>query len=433
MWLDSGASGGEFGRYDILVADPSQILVTRGNETIITSASGSVSSDSDPFELLRDALNLESALECEPGVPFAGGAVGYFGYDLARRIEALPDLADDDIGMPVMAIGIYEWAVVFDHHEERCWLVSHGRCSQTRDNWSQLLELFGALHSVANGEFRASSAITSNMDADAYEQAFQRIQHYLVEGDCYQVNFAQRFSVEVSGDPWQGYLQLRQQNPAPFSAYLNTPFGQILCTSPERFLRLEGKKVQTRPIKGTRPRSRDEKTDLALKKELLKSEKDRAENLMIVDLLRNDLGKNCCTGSVRVPQLFAVETFATVHHLVSVIEGELCEESNALKLLRDCFPGGSITGAPKLRAMQIIEELEPCRRGIYCGSIGYIGYDANMDTNIVIRTALHRDGRLYYSAGGGIVKDSECAAEYQETFDKAASFFNCFQIGKVQD
>ncbi len=427
MWLDSGGSGGELGRYDIFVADPYLTLVTRGKETLITSFAEITYSDDDPFALLREELKADPQLESDPEIPFAGGAVGYFGYDLARRIEMLPQIAKDDISMPEMVIGLYDWAVVFDHHKQRCWLVSHGRGSETHDNWSQLIRRFSEPHTVPNGEFRATSTIDSNMDEEGYAKAFQRIQHYLVEGDCYQVNLAQRFSVAVSGDPWQGYLQLRQHNPAPFSAYLNMPFGQILCTSPERFLKLEGRRVETRPIKGTRPRSQDARIDEALTEELLHSDKDRAENLMIVDLLRNDLGKSCCTGSVRVPKLFALESYATVHHLVSVIEGELCEDSDVLKLLRDCFPGGSITGAPKLRAMEIIEELEPCRRGIYCGSIGYIGYDGNMDSNIVIRTALHREGRLYYSAGGGIVRDSECNAEYQETFDKAAGFFNAFR------
>ncbi len=429
MWLDSGAgSKGELGRYDILVAEPWLTLVTRNGETLLNSADGEVTSGEDPFALLREALKPKPQLEHDPEIPFAGGAAGYFGYDLARSIESLPEKALDDIGMPEMAIGLYDWAVVIDHHEQRCWLVSHGRQSETHENWPRLVKRFSEPHTVTNGEFRATSTIDSNMDEKGYAKAFQRIQHYLVEGDCYQVNFAQRFTVKVTGDPWQGYLQLREKNPAPFSAYLNTPFAQILCTSPERFLKLEGKRVETRPIKGTRPRSNDEQTDKRLMEELRHSDKDRAENLMIVDLLRNDLGKNCCTGSVRVPKLFAIESYATVHHLVSVIEGELCEDSDALKLLRDCFPGGSITGAPKLRAMQIIEELEPCRRGIYCGSIGYIGYDGNMDSNIVIRTAMHKEGKLYYSAGGGIVRDSDCGAEYQETFDKAKAFFDCFRF-----
>ena len=427
MWLDSCGGREEFGRYDILVAEPHTTLVTSGDTTHISTRKGARNSSDDPFALLRECLQPDSTLEHDPEIPFSGGAVGYFAYDLARRIEDLPELAVDDLGMPEMSIGIYDWAVVFDHKKKRCWLVSHGRDEETGPRWQELVQRFSEPTRFASGTLRASSAIVSNMTEAAYAHSFARIQHYLLEGDCYQVNFAQRFSAEVHGDPWLGYLQLRARNPAPFSAYLNTPFGQILSTSPERFLKLEGRRVETRPIKGTRPRSADPVSDQALREELRRSDKDRAENLMIVDLLRNDLGKNCRTGTVGVPTLFGVESYATVHHLVSVIEGELREGSDAITLLRDCFPGGSITGAPKLRAMQIIEELEPCRRGIYCGSIGYIGYDGNMDSNIVIRTALHREGRLYYSAGGGIVRDSECEAEYQETFDKAAAFIDAFQ------
>jgi len=377
--------------------------------------------------LLRHALGAQTAIRCDDELPFAGGAVGYFAYDLARRIEPLPQQAEADIAMPEMAVGLYDWALLCDHQKQKCWLVSHGRLEATRTRWSELVAQFAhPLASLQGDGLRSKGAIAANMDATAYGRAFARIQHYLQEGDCYQVNFAQRFTVEVGGDPFQGYLALRRHNPAPFAAYLNTPYGQILSTSPERFLRLCGGQVETRPIKGTRPRSADAKTDHALQQALQQSEKDRAENLMIVDLLRNDLGKNCRSGTVRVPKLFAIESYATVHHLISVIEGELRADSDALKLLRDSFPGGSITGAPKLRAMAIIEELEPCRRGVYCGSIGYIGYDGNMDSNIVIRTAVHRDGRLYYSAGGGIVHDSSCAEEYQESFDKAAAFFRCF-------
>jgi para-aminobenzoate synthetase component 1 len=264
------------------------------------------------------------------------------------------------------------------------------------------------------------------MSRERYAQAFASIQHYLEEGDCYQVNLAQRFCIETSGSPWQGYLALRRNSAGPFSAYLNTPDAQVLCTSPERFLRVDGESVETRPIKGTRRRDENAAKDRALHDELADSAKDRAENLMIVDLLRNDLGKSCRVGTVRVPELFRVESYATVHHLVSSVTGVLAEGRDGLSLLRDCFPGGSITGAPKLRAMEIIEELEPHRRGIYCGSIGYIGFDGRMDTNIVIRTAIHRNGRLYYSAGGGIVRDSACDEEYQETYDKAAAFLNCF-------
>lgn len=331
-----------------------------------------------------------------------------------------------------MVIGIYDWALICDHLQQRCHLVSQEHCQSTREQWPQLVALFEQAvvpHEYAEtDEYTATGEISANMDYAAYSRGFEKIKHYLREGDCYQVNFAQRFSVNVSGEPWNGYLSLRHNNPAPFSAYLNTPFGQILSSSPERFLRLEQGMVETRPIKGTRPRGSNGAEDQVMIEQLKKSSKDKAENLMIVDLLRNDLGKCCRPGSIHVSKLFSVEHYATVHHLVSVVEGELKEGEDGVSLLRHCFPGGSITGAPKLRAMEIIEELEPQRRGIYCGSIGYIGYDGNMDSNIAIRTAVHRDNRLYFSAGGGIVMDSVCAEEYQETYDKAAGLLKLFKL-----
>jgi para-aminobenzoate synthetase component 1 len=256
-----------------------------------------------------------------------------------------------------------------------------------------------------------------------YEQAFERIRRYIVDGDCYQVNLAQRFEAQACGDPWRGYLALRHLSPAPHGAYLNLPFAQVMSVSPERFLQVRNREVETRPIKGTRPRAVDPRLDAERAQALAASAKDRAENVMIVDLLRNDLAKNCRLGSVHVPRLFAVESFAGVHHLVSTVRGELAQGRDALDLLRGCFPGGSITGAPKVRAMQIIEELERYRRGIYCGCIGYLGDDGAMDTSIAIRTLVHRAGTVRYWAGGGIVADSVAAEEYQETLDKAGCFF----------
>jgi para-aminobenzoate synthetase component 1 len=241
------------------------------------------------------------------------------------------------------------------------------------------------------------------------------------------VNLAQRFEVQTQGDPWTAYQALRIANPAPYAAYLHLPFTTVLSASPERFLRVCGRQVETRPIKGTRARAGHPRLDAERIDTLRASSKDRAENVMIVDLLRNDLAKSCRTGSVKVPRLFDVESFATVHHLVSTITGELAPDKDAIDLLRGCFPGGSITGAPKLRAMQIIEELEPFRRGVYCGAIGYIGYDGSMDTNIAIRTMTIANGRARFWAGGGIVADSVAAEEYQETLDKAAAFLKLVQ------
>lgn len=428
VWLDSGRGDSRFSRYDIIVADPCCTFVTRGAETVVTDAQGKVtSSNCDPFELLRSSM-LKKAGGAVDGLPFSGGAVGYFAYDLARRFEVLPSVAVDDLGMPEMVVGIYEWALVCDREARRSWLVSSCYDDADSAKWKRLVEMFtrAADVPVQHSGMRACSPLQSNISQQQYTNAFTRIQHYLEAGDCYQVNFAQRFMLDVSGQAWSGYRQLRERSAGPFSAYLNTPFGQVMCTSPERFLQLRQGQVETRPIKGTRRRDPDPVSDRKLRESLLGSEKDRAENLMIVDLLRNDLGKSCKTGTVRVPELFSIESYTTVHHLVSSVTCHLADNSDALQLLHDCFPGGSITGAPKLRAMAIIDELEPHRRGLYCGSIGYIGFDGNMDTNIVIRTAIHIDGKLYYSAGGGIVRDSSCEAEYQESFDKAAAFISCF-------
>jgi para-aminobenzoate synthetase component 1 len=259
---------------------------------------------------------------------------------------------------------------------------------------------------------------------DAYAAAFTRALDYIDAGDCYQINLAQRFSAPVSGDPWLAYQALRIVNPAPHAAYLNTPYGQILSASPERFLKVEQDAVETRPIKGTRARAGHPRLDAEVMRELQASEKDRAENVMIVDLLRNDLSKNCALGSVKVSKLFEIESFATVHHLVSTVTGRLRHDRDTLDLLRGCFPGGSITGAPKLRAMQIIEELETQRRGVYCGAIGYVGRNGNMDTSIAIRTLVCSNGKVHFAAGGGIVADSRLEDEYQETFDKAAATLN---------
>ncbi len=271
-----------------------------------------------------------------------------------------------------MAVGIYDWAVVVDHLDKRSWLVAQGRCVDTHARWRELVARFSAPPvERARVPFRITAPLASSLTRDAYAAAFTRVLEYIRAGDCYQINLAQRFAAPATGDPWLAYQALRVINPAPYAAYLNTPHGQVLSASPERFLRLARRQVETKPIKGTRARAGHPRVDAELAAALKASEKDRAENVMIVDLLRNDLSKNCEPGSVRVPKLFEVESFATVHHLVSTVTGTLRQGRDALDLLRGSFPGGSITGAPKLRAMQIIEELEPHRRGVYCGAIGY--------------------------------------------------------------
>lgn len=421
VWLDSGRPFSDQGRFDILTADPVATLVTRGAESTWYAGDSTGRSHADPLDLLGELLGPKR--ETVPGLPFVGGAIGYFGYDLARRFVPLPNLALDAERLPELAVGVYDWALILDHVARRACLV--GWDARRLDTWAARLS--APVARAAREPFRTLGPVESNLTHACYLQALARIRDYLIAGDGYQVNLAQRFAAPATGDAWTAYQRLRALNAAPFSAYLSTPDVQILCSSPERFLQVRDGWVETRPIKGTRPRSLDPAEDARLAESLRLSAKDRAENVMIVDLLRNDLGRVCATGSVRVPALFEIETFARVHHLVSTVKGRLAAGRTALDLLRAAFPGGSITGAPKRRAMEIIEELEPNRRGVYCGAIGYLGFDGAMDTNIVIRTLVQADGIARFWAGGGIVIDSDPESEYRETYHKAAPLLDLLQ------
>jgi para-aminobenzoate synthetase component 1 len=421
IFLDSGRPDSDHGRYDIITTDPVATIITRNGVTSVSTSTGVAEFTNNPLDLIRSTLG-------EPQdstvLPFIGGAIGYAAYGLANYLPCLPSISHDETDMPEMCFGIYDWAFVSDHKKQKSYLIRNSRCEMDQEHWDQLIELFSHVQTNLKEEpFRITGSIQSNLTIQQYAAAFEQIQKYIYDGDCYQVNFAQRFGVECQGDPWSAYKKLRSINPSPFSAYINTPYGQVLSSSPERFLQVKGSQVETKPIKGTRPRSDDSAVDNKLSQELSNSEKDRAENLMIVDLLRNDLGKSCIPGSIDAPDLFKVESFPKVHHLVSRVTGKLSGEHDALSLLSGCFPGGSITGAPKYRAMEIIEELEPDPRGIYCGTVGYIGYDGSMDTNIAIRTMVHKDGQMQFAAGGGIVSDSDMASEYQETLDKVSAMF----------
>jgi para-aminobenzoate synthetase component I len=418
VFLDSGRPRCDQGRYDILSADPRTVLITRGQQTEIRRSGEIQLSPDDPFRLVQEALG--PRLQGPDGIPFSGGAIGCFGYDLGRRLERLPDVAPDLVGLPEMMVGIYDWALVVDHLERRSWLVGTD-AQRMHDTTESLKSRLSQMEKKEGGPaFRVLGEAESDMDQGRYLDSIRRIKHYIREGDCYQVNLARCFGVPAEGDTWQAYRLLRQLNAAPYGAYLNTPYCRVMSSSPERFLQVRNGVVETRPIKGTCPRGREPAEDRLFADKLANSPKDRAENLMIVDLLRNDLGKVCAVGSVNVPEMFKVEHFARVHHLVSTVRGSLAEGETAASLLRACFPGGSITGAPKLRAMEIIEELETQRRGLYCGAIGYLGFDGNMDTNIAIRTLVHADDRIRCWAGGGIVADSDPDAEYREIQDKAA-------------
>lgn len=414
-WLDSGRPQSAYGRYDIISAAPNKLLTCAGAITVIAGSDGSrYESTENPFLLLQQHLPEPATSLGE--VPFCGGALGYFGYDLGRRLEKLPTLAVQDIELPDLCIGIYPWAIVQDHEQQLSWLVA----ADPQADLSEIRQII-AFHELKpflkNQEkpFKISK-FKPNINAKNYAKNLAKIQRYILDGDCYQVNYAQRFSANYSGDPYQAYLALRAALPSPFSGYMEFEQGALLSLSPERFIRVTNGKAETLPIKGTIKRGDNPEADLCNAARLQASLKDRAENLMIVDLLRNDLSKNCT--HLAVPDLFSLQSFANVHHLVSKITAQLKPGATALQVLQDCFPGGSITGAPKIRAMEIIEELEPVRRSIYCGSLGYISADGNMDTNITIRSLICSEGKIHCWGGGGIVADSETKKEYQESITK---------------
>ncbi|MBV7297095.1 aminodeoxychorismate synthase component I [Enterovibrio paralichthyis] len=412
MMLQSAAENHPDNRFDILVADPIATLCSdKGVNRIDYRDGRSAASETDPFEELH-ALQQTLLPHLAPIAPwpFVGGALGYFSYDLGRQVETLPELAIRDIDIPDMAVGIYDWAIVADHKEQKLVLIQPE--GENRMAWLE------SHHQPQTPSFSLLGEWQANMTPKSYEAKFDQVQAYLKSGDCYQINLAQRFEAPYHGSEWEAYQKLAETNGAPFSGFIRLKDASILSVSPERFLQLHGRKIETKPIKGTRPRNADAEVDAENIRCLQTAEKDRAENLMIVDLLRNDIGRVASPGSVNVPKLFDIETFPAVHHMVSTVTGTLADGKHGEDLLRACFPGGSITGAPKVRAMEIIEELEPHRRSVYCGSIGYISRCGTMDTSITIRTLVCHKQRIYAWAGGGVVADSSAASEYQETLDK---------------
>ena len=441
IFLDSGARANhsrssKHADFDVLAIKPSCTLVFDGDSINYRKGGNEETLYGDPLAILQAAIpKVSEEIVDEIDCAYLPGALGYFSYDLARQYEDLPCLARNDENLPEMAIGIYSVVVVVDHTLRKTQIISLGSSADVLsivEEWRDLIEVDTNFQELGFDEFvhfapdaRGAGLICGlledNMNAVDYHKAFQTVRDYTLEGDCYQVNLSKRFSTQVTGDAWETYQFLRFVSPAPYGAYMNLPFAQILSNSPESFIQCRNRHVVTSPIKGTRARDHeDADNDKFIAKVLAKSPKDRAENLMIVDLMRNDLSKSCELKSVKVPKLFAVHSFANVHHLISTITGTLKKGLHALDLLRDCFPGGSITGAPKIRAMEIIEELESHRRGLYCGAIGYVGVDGSLETNIAIRTIVIKDGIARFSAGGGLVIDSDVNAEHQELLDKAS-------------
>ena len=422
--LDSAVTT-EHGRHSFIAASPFSTLSSK-NGVVILDGHRRLGS---PFTVLRQEL-ARHAMESLPGLPpLQGGAVGYFGYELVQHLERVPLAAADDRQFPDLVLGFHDVIVAFDHHDRRAWILSSGlpesdpvrRRRRARSRLEEMAARLATARPLAAPPAPERPLLASNFTQSAYEAVVARVVDYIFAGDIFQANLSQRFAAPLPEglSAFDLYRRLRALNPAPFAAFLRCGDLAIASASPERFLRLRDGQVETCPIKGTRPRGGSPAEDRALAAALLASEKDRAENVMIVDLLRNDLSRVCRDGSVAVPRLCALETFATVFHLVSTITGELRPGMTAVDLLAACLPGGSITGAPKIRAMEIIAELEPTRRGPYCGSIGYIGFDGSMDTSIVIRTYAIKDGTVTFQVGGGIVADSRPDDEYAETMAKA--------------
>jgi para-aminobenzoate synthetase component 1 len=443
LLLDSASAGSgmpdthALGRYSFLSAEPTAVVRSKGKVVQVLEGGTWRAAEGDALDVARGWLR-EMRAEPMAGLPpFQGGVAGYIGYDYGAVLERVPPTRYDDLALPDVALGRYDWVIAWDHVAGSAWLISRGG-AERRDMILQRLaraEPRARARPLAAAEpwsrGGAAPAYASDAAADiglrstfthrGYLDAVAKVREYIVAGDIFQANLSQRFQAPLREPAFELYRRLRGRNPAPFAAYLAFEGVTVLSASPERFLRLDPDgQVETRPIKGTRPRGLGPMHDAALGRALAESVKDRAENVMIVDLLRNDLSRICRPGTVRVPELFALEQHPTVHHLVSTVLGDLEPAADAVDLIRAAFPGGSITGAPKVRAMEIIAELEPTRRGVYCGSIGYLSATGAMDTSIVIRTFVLRDGELYFQAGGGIVADSDAELEYRETLDKAA-------------
>ena len=480
VFLDSARDHDKLGRYSFLCADP--CAVVRGDRLtgslgpstgdVLTVGNRLTGADRLTGNALESVRTLLEPFTTEPVAglpPFQGGAAGYLAYDWGATLERLPSPRYDDLAIPDRLLGIYDWVVAWDHATRRCWIISTGipehgerRTERARERLMRVRSRLaggekwwkpcgptsspstpiahadqphaGAMapsYPVEGVQHAREIGLRSSFTHAEYLAAVSKVRDYIVAGDIFQANISQRLEAPLSEPPWTLYRRLHALNPAPFAAYLDMDGVRVLSASPERFLRVDAAgAVEARPIKGTRPRGLYPAHDAALGRVLSESAKDRAENLMIVDLLRNDISRVCAPGSVRVPDLFALEHYSTVQHLVSTVTGALDRGRDAIDLLIAAFPGGSITGAPKVRAMEIIAELEPSRRGVYCGSVGYLSITGAMDTSIVIRTYLALGARVYFGVGGGIVADSDPEEEYRETFDKARALISALVAGE---
>ncbi|AOY76311.1 aminodeoxychorismate synthase component I [Clostridium formicaceticum] len=422
FFLDSGMTDGKLGKYSFIGSNPLLVFKSKDREITILENKMQETFEGNPFEKLREVYT-KYKRSYKSEFPFVGGFVGYLSYDLCHHIEKLPRTAIDDVKIPDCYLGLYDGVIIIDHHTNRTYIAALG----IKDNKENIVnklskriyeeETKGVKINIS--KTNQSVELKSNFTKEAYIEAVNKVREYIKAGDIYQANLTQRFECVIKESPYELYAKLRSINPAPFASFIDFGEGYIVSSSPERFIQIKGNRIETRPIKGTKPRGNTPEEDLANKEDLLNSEKDKAELLMIVDLERNDLGRVAKTGTVKVTELFHLEEYATVYHLVSTIQAEMREDCDVIDCITATFPGGSITGAPKIRSMEIIDELEPTQRNIYTGSIGYIGLNGDVDLNIVIRTIVCKDNKAYFQAGGGLVWDSEPYSEYEETLHKS--------------
>lgn len=434
FFLDSGRDRETLGKYSFIGFDPFLVFKSKNSEIRIKTYDDEKVFHGDPFVKLKE-LMAQYSIDYKAELPFVGGAVGYFSYDLCHHIENLPRKAIDDVNIPDCFMGFYDGVIIIDHEKNKTYIASLGIKDEENKVVESIKEHIEKSNLCDMGHIYRNNHVKyrCNFTKDQYMGALDTIHNYIREGDIYQVNLTQRFEYPLNISPLNLYNELRKINPAPFASFIDFGEGQIVSSSPERFIKIKGRRIETRPIKGTMPRGKTKEEDEKNKLQLINSKKDKSELLMIVDLERNDLGKISKSGTVKVPELFKLEEYETVFHLVSTVVGELKDEVDVIDCIKATFPGGSITGAPKIRSMEIIDELEPTQRNIYTGSIGYIGFNGDTDLNIVIRTILCKDNKAYLQAGGGIVWDSDNQMEYEETFHKAKALMEALSLSKIED
>lgn len=423
FFLDSGKHHDKLGKFSFIGFDPLAVFKAKDDKIeIVEGNSRHEFTNSKSLDIFQNFFDKYAKNHKSP-FPFSGGFVGFLSYDLCRKIEKIPSIAEDDKNIPDICFGLYDGIFVYDHNRRECLIIAHGINKPAENIIKDLTAVIKRANKkikyVKPPQEKIKNKINSNFSKQEYIKSIGRVKRYIKNGDIYQVNLTQRFETKYTKDPWLLYQRLRNINPAPFSSFIDYGDFQIISSSPERFFCVDNRKIQTRPIKGTIARGQNNQQDILNKKILLNSEKDKSELIMIVDVVRNDLGRISKIGTVKVEKLFSLEKYPTVYHLVSTVTGELREDVKFADIIKATFPGASITGAPKIRAMEIIDELEPTRRNIYTGSIGYLDFNGNMDFNIVIRTIILKGGKAFFQAGGGIVWDSDKESEYKESILKA--------------